>query len=73
MHQRAMDNDETYYLWCLRFFMEFSRKHYFRVDIVSETLQLQSLHYIIQLVANYYESMVVDKRSVGSARQWAQR
>ena len=53
--------------------MEFSRVHDFRVDIISETLQLQTLHYIIQLVANYYESMVVEKRSVGDARQWAQR
>ena len=34
MHQRAMDNDETYYLWATRFFMEFSRHHQFRVDIV---------------------------------------
>ena len=34
MRHRAMDNDETYYLWCLRFFMEFNRVHDFRVDIV---------------------------------------
>ena len=34
LHQRAMDNDETYYLWAMRFFMEFSRHHHFRVDIV---------------------------------------
>ncbi len=73
MHQRAMDNDETYYLWCLRFFMEFSRLHDFRVDIVGETLQLSTLHYIIQLLANYFESMVVEKKSHVDARQWAQR
>lgn len=34
MRQRTMENDETYYLWCLRFFMEFNRIHDFRVDIV---------------------------------------
>ena len=34
MHQRAMDNDETYYLWAMRFFMEFTRHHQFRADIV---------------------------------------
>ena len=34
MHNRAMDNDESYYLWALRFFLEFSRTHDFRVDIV---------------------------------------
>lgn len=73
MHQRAMDNDETYYLWCVRFFMEFSRLHAFRVDIVGETLQLGTLHYIIQLMTNYYESMVVEKKSRIDAQQWAQR
>ena len=73
MHQRAMDNDETYYLWSLRFFMEFSRSHDFRVDIVGETLQLSTLHYVIQLMANYFESMVLEKKSHFDARQWAQR
>jgi len=73
MHQRAMDNDETYYLWCMRFFMEFSRLHEFRVDIVRETLQIGTLHYVIQLLVNYFESMVVEKKSHMDARQWAQR
>ena len=38
-----------------------------------ETLQLQTLHYIIQLIANYYETMVMEKRSLADARLWAQR
>lgn len=38
-----------------------------------ETLQLQTLHYIIQLIANYYETMTMEKRSLADARQWAQR
>jgi timeless len=29
-----MDSDETYYLWAMTFFMEFSRHLHFRVDIV---------------------------------------
>lgn len=38
-----------------------------------ETLHLPALHYIITLTANYYESMLVEKRSVMNARQWGQR
>jgi hypothetical protein len=38
-----------------------------------ETLQLQTLHYIIQLSANYYETMTMEKRSLADARQWAQK
>ena len=34
VRRHAMENDETYYLWCLHFFMEFSRNHAFRVDLV---------------------------------------
>lgn len=34
VRRRAMENDETYYLWALRFFMQFNRIHDFRVDIV---------------------------------------
>ena len=41
--------------------------------ICSETLQLPTFHYIIQLVAGYYESMVVEKKQVTVARQWGQR
>ncbi len=40
---------------------------------ISETLQLPTLHYIIQLIASYYESMVVEKKQVPVARQWGQR
>ena len=41
--------------------------------ISRETLQLQTLHYIIQLMANYYESMVIEKKQVSDAQQWGQR
>lgn len=31
---RAQQNDESYYLWALKFFMEFNRAHDFRVGLV---------------------------------------
>ena len=38
-----------------------------------EALQLPTLHYIIRLMASYYDSMVVEKKRVQDARQWGQR
>lgn len=71
--QRAMENDETYYLWAIRFFMEFSRLNQFRVDIISETLQLQTIHHVLQLIANYYENILMNKRDKHIAVEWTQR
>ena len=34
LRERAQENDETYYLWAMRFFMEFQRLYQFRVDFV---------------------------------------
>lgn len=46
---------------------------YHILPVCRETLQLHTLHYVIQLIANYYETMVMEKRSLADARQWAQR
>nr|XP_006822584.1 PREDICTED: protein timeless homolog [Saccoglossus kowalevskii] len=70
LHERAQKNDESYYLWAMRFFMEFSRRHNFRVDIVSETFSVQSFHYIQTNLQNYYEMMLADKKEV---TQWSRR
>jgi len=34
MHERAQENDESYFLWAMKFFMEFTRHYNFRVDYV---------------------------------------
>lgn len=45
VRQRAQQNDESYYLWSIRFFMEFNRKCDFQVCIVPDKgiLQCQML------------------------------
>ena len=43
------------------------------LTVYRETLQLSTFHYLIQLTATYYESMVLEKREMPMARQWAQR
>ena len=34
VRSKAQENDETYYMWAMRFFMEFNRKHEFRADFI---------------------------------------
>ncbi|XP_070536276.1 protein timeless homolog [Ptychodera flava] len=70
LHDRAQKNDESYYLWTMRFFMEFSRHHSFRIDVISETFSVQSFHYIETNLQNYYEMMLTDKKEV---TQWSRR
>ena len=68
--------------------MEFSRLHDFRVDIVrlvvkikyvliatydSECLQLPTVHQVLQLTANYYEHLAMNKRDRPKAIEWGQR
>ncbi|XP_029654177.1 protein timeless homolog [Octopus sinensis] len=66
----AQDHDETYYLWALRFFMEFCRLHSQQVELISETLSVSAFHYIQVNLLNYYEMITTDKKE---AKVWAKR
>ena len=41
---KAQDHDESYYLWALKFFMEFNRNSKFRVELVSETMSVSFIN-----------------------------
>lgn len=43
VRMKAQDHDESYYLWALKFFMEFNRHAKFRVELVSETMSVSIL------------------------------
>ena len=49
--------------------------HYGSVNffLSSETLQLTTLHYVLQLMVSYYENMVMHKRERQDALAWSQR
>ncbi|XP_038077743.1 protein timeless homolog isoform X2 [Patiria miniata] len=70
MHQRAQENDDSFYLWAMRFFMEFNRLHRFRVDIVSETFSVQSFFYVQTQIIKYLDMMTTDKKE---APAWSKR
>ncbi|BFZ22565.1 hypothetical protein BsWGS_25604 [Bradybaena similaris] len=67
----TQDNDETYYLWTMRFFMQFCRLHCKRVDLVSETMSLPSFHYIYTQLCTYYENIRLEKGEV--CKLWGRR
>ncbi|XP_071942430.1 protein timeless homolog [Antedon mediterranea] len=70
LHDRAQQNDETYYLWVMHFFMEFNRIYKFRVDIVSETFSVQAFHFIETQITKYLDMMMTEKKEVVS---WSRR
>ncbi len=58
------DNDETYYLWALKFFMEFNRHHKFCVSNVNVTVSTHTFHYVQTLLDRYQGMMVTDKEKI---------
>eukprot|EP00094_Tigriopus_californicus_P007121 TCALIF_06856-PA protein Name:"Similar to TIMELESS Protein timeless homolog (Homo sapiens)" AED:0.06 eAED:0.06 QI:44/0.83/0.71/0.85/0.83/0.71/7/0/1087 len=71
--QRAQQNDESYYLWAMRFFMEFNRKYEFHVDFVSETLSKSTFHYIQQQIELYKDNFEHEKRNRPVCLLWSRR
>ncbi|XP_046476559.1 protein timeless homolog [Neodiprion pinetum] len=61
---RAQANDESYYLWALRYFMEFNRHYKFEVKYVSETISTEVFHLVQRQLEHYYEMMVTDKKKI---------
>ncbi|XP_049869881.1 protein timeless homolog [Pectinophora gossypiella] len=58
----AQQNDESYYLWAVKFFMEFNRGHNFQVGLVSETMSVPMFHYVQQQMEKYYDMIRVEKK-----------
>ncbi|XP_060554622.1 protein timeless homolog [Ruditapes philippinarum] len=68
--EKSQEHDETYYLWAMRFFMEFCRLHSGQVDLVSETMSVQAFHYIQVQLFQYYEMQQMEKKE---AIVWGKR
>ncbi|XP_017771147.1 PREDICTED: protein timeless homolog [Nicrophorus vespilloides] len=67
---KSQHNDESYYLWALRFFMEFNRSYKFEVKLVSETMSVQAFHFVQKQMETYYDMLAMDKKKI---RQWSRR
>lgn len=69
---KAQQHDESYYLWALRFFMEFNRNLRCEMKLVSETMSIDTFHYVQGQMIAYYDSMTSDKEKIASIG-WARR
>ncbi|XP_033230286.1 protein timeless homolog [Belonocnema kinseyi] len=54
--------DASYYLWAMRFFMEFNRHYKFHVKYVSETISTEIFHVVQRQMEQYYEMLSVEKK-----------
>ena len=71
--QKAQMNDETYYLWAIRFFMMFNRGHEMKLELVSETLSRQTFHFLQQQMDNYRDNFEHEKRNRPKYLMWGRR
>lgn len=74
----AQDNDETYYLWAMQFFMEFNRYRpkasaEDRYRQVYQTLATSTFHYLQTLVDNYLDHLAQKKLFKLELGDWAKR
>ncbi|XP_045461506.1 protein timeless homolog isoform X2 [Harmonia axyridis] len=70
VRSKSHNHDASYYLWAIRFFMEFNRAHKFEVKLVSETLSVQTFHYVQQHMENFFDMIQSDKKKL---RAWSRR
>ena len=71
--QKAQMNDETYFLWAMRFFMQFNRGHNMKVELVSETLSRQTFHFLQQQIDNYRDNFEHEKKNRPKYLMWGRR
>jgi hypothetical protein len=62
MQKKAAENDETYYLWAIQFFMPFARHLYLDMSHFSETLSTSSIHFIQILISDFQDKLKLEKK-----------
>ncbi|RZF49039.1 hypothetical protein LSTR_LSTR011401 [Laodelphax striatellus] len=69
--ERGKSNgDESYYFWAMKFFMEFNRSYNFQVKLVSETLSIETFHFIQTQLENWNDLMMTDQKKIAL---WSRR
>uniref|UniRef100_A0A1B0CF68 Putative dna topoisomerase i-interacting protein n=1 Tax=Lutzomyia longipalpis TaxID=7200 RepID=A0A1B0CF68_LUTLO len=59
----SAQQDDSYLFWAIRFFMEFNRHNGFRLDLVSETVNVQTFHWILTRVQDAMELLALEKKN----------
>ena len=68
----GQENDETYYLWAIQFFMEFNRSNTKTNDnsLVSETMSVQTFHFLQTQIETYLDILKTQKEDLSV---WSRR
>ncbi|XP_065210655.1 protein timeless homolog [Planococcus citri] len=61
---KAQSNDESYYFWAMRFFMQFNRCYKFEVKLISETMSIQIFHFIQERLEDWRANLIIDKKKI---------
>uniref|UniRef100_A0A182P9V5 Timeless N-terminal domain-containing protein n=1 Tax=Anopheles epiroticus TaxID=199890 RepID=A0A182P9V5_9DIPT len=63
-------HDDSYLLWAIRFFLEFNRHSGFKIELVSESLNIDTFHWTVTRMDTYTENIIADKtrKSIWSRR-----
>ncbi|KAK7576619.1 hypothetical protein V9T40_012905 [Parthenolecanium corni] len=67
---KAQANDESYFFWALRFFMEFNRNYKCEVKLISETMHVSIFHFTQERIENWRARLDVEKKKF---RLWSKR
>ncbi|KAJ0178758.1 hypothetical protein K1T71_005533 [Dendrolimus kikuchii] len=74
---KAQQNDESYYLWAVKFFMEFNRGHNFQVGLVRSYLVdlVETVHLFLKMLEHYCKrtGLVVQKKVKKKAKTKKQK
>lgn len=63
IQKKAQDNDETHYLWAIKFFASFNTHMKLSIDNIAETLSTSTLHYIHILISAYQDKIKLEKKN----------
>lgn len=61
--KQAKDDDESYYLWCLQFFICFAKHMRLETDQIAETVNASTLHFVMMLINQYQEVLKMERKS----------
>ena len=73
LRQKAQNNDETYYLWAMKFFMQFNREYKFNAELIVETLNKTSFHFINNQIEVYKDNFEHEKKNRPMCLIWSRR
>lgn len=67
---KGLSNDESYYFWALKFFLEFSCTANVDIKLISECINVQTFHFVQTQLENCYDHLATDKKKLAT---WVRR